>query len=209
MGREQAEGAAELAPAYESALGCCASDARANGPGVPMSRLARLAGNYRGRMLAGGRRIRLASRSPAVSGQPALLRQIANRLPGELRGLGVRVLPPIHGRDRDGDLASELLLRHAELLAERAGEIAHAFRHAADRATDVPRASRPRAWPGAAPGLRSGKTRPPAARSRRAACSSVPISPYRRGAKAPWSSFVAHGRRSCIRSIQSTSQSEG
>src|SRR2546426_5915925 len=138
MGREQAEGAAELAPAYESALGCCASDARANGPGVPMSRLARLAGNYRGRMLAGGRRIRLASRSPAVSGQPALLRQIANRLPGELRGLGVRVLPPIHGRDRDGDLASELLLRHAELLAERAGEIAHAFRHAADRATDVP-----------------------------------------------------------------------
>src|SRR3989442_11485583 len=102
--------------ARRNTLGCCASDARAHGPGVPMSRLARLAGNYRGRMLAGGRRIRLASRAPAVSGQPALLRQIANRLPGELRGLGVRVLPPIHGRDRDGDLASELLLRHAELL---------------------------------------------------------------------------------------------
>src|SRR5439155_2829583 len=75
-----------------------------------------------------GRSVRSA-RGSRVRRQAALRRQVADRLPGELRGLGMRVLPPVDGRDGDRDLVRELLLRHAELLAESADQAARGLRH--------------------------------------------------------------------------------
>src|SRR6266849_1733062 len=71
-----------------------------------------------------------SARGSRVRRQAALRRQVADRLPGELRRLGVRVLPPVHGRDGDRDLVRELLLRHAELLAESADQAARVVWHA-------------------------------------------------------------------------------
>src|SRR6266852_7160111 len=71
-----------------------------------------------------------SGRGPGVGLHAALRRQVADRLPGELRRLGVRVLPPVDGRDGDRDLVRELLLRHAELLAESADQAARVVWHA-------------------------------------------------------------------------------
>ena len=89
------------------------------------------------RSLPGGRTVggwgNPCSTSPAdVRWHPALPREIADRLPGEVRGLGVRVLPPIHGRQGDRDLACELLLRHAQLLPKCADAIVRDMGHATD-----------------------------------------------------------------------------
>ena len=89
------------------------------------------------RSLPGGRTVggwgNPCSASPAdVRWHPAPPREIADRLPGEVRGLGVRVLPPIHGRQGDRDLACELLLRHAQLLPKCADAIVRDMGHATD-----------------------------------------------------------------------------
>src|SRR6266478_4416128 len=100
-------------------------DARTIGPGCPASSRAGQPETDRW----GAASVRSA-RGSRVRRQAALCRQVADRLPGELRRLGVRVLPPVHGRDGDRDLVRELLLRHAELLAESADQVARIVWHA-------------------------------------------------------------------------------
>src|SRR5262249_22198516 len=69
------------------------------------------------------------ARVPAVGGKPAAVGQLANRFPSQLGGLGVGVLPTVHGRYRDRDLVGELFLRHPQLLAHRTNQVGRVVSH--------------------------------------------------------------------------------
>src|SRR6059036_2585421 len=88
-----------------------------------MPRLGRAGGGWRSERL---------ERAHALRRQTSLAGEILDRLPGELRRLGVRVLPPVDRGHGHRDLVGELFLRHAKLLAEGPDQTAGAVSHAPD-----------------------------------------------------------------------------